>query len=134
MATDQDFTLNTTVSFDVHAEAVLGTGFSHMKVMGILDTESARRWIDPEAIHANIFPMLPDGTPDDPYAYHYVKIKGMDGQTTCVGLPWIIASSIEVHDYSTLKLEIERVSPADVDRIKRALSANGFRAVKIEVF
>lgn len=134
MATINDFDLGSTVSFDVWPEGILGTGFKRMKVMGFLDADSARNYIDPVSMHANVFPTLPEGSaPDDPYDYHYVKLKMVDGGITCVGLPWIKAASIEVHESNTLKLTIENISTEDIERVKTALAANGFRAVDIRI-
>lgn len=133
MASYEDFELGSTVSFEVYPSAILGTGFKRMKVMGILDADSARGWIDPESMHANVYSQLPDGTPDAFDEYYYLKIKGPDGQINCVGLPWIIASSIEVHATNTVKLTIENVSQSDIERLRKALAANGLKATDLRI-
>lgn len=133
LTTSNDIELGTTISFDVHPSSILGNGFNKMKALAILDGDTAMQWIDVPSMHANVYPTIADMVDDDPYSYYYLKLRGVDGQITCVGIPWIVKESIEVHESLTLKLTIENVKQADVSAIRDSLSANGFRAVDIKV-
>ena len=133
MASIESLKMGDVVSFDVFPTAILGTSFKRVKVVGILDMDSAKQWIDPVALHVNVFPTLPSGTPNDPSDYYYVKIKMIDGQVTCLGLPWIREESIVVHENSTIKLTIESVGVDDVEKIVRALAANGYAAIDVKL-
>lgn len=129
MASENDFSLGTKVSFDVYPEALLGTKFNHVKVLGILDADTARGLIDPDAMHANVYPTLPDGVPDDPTGYYYIKVALPGGQQTAVGLPWIKGDTITVHDSVVHQVTIEG---SNEQSIRSALSANGINSFSIK--
>lgn len=133
MASINALKLGDTVSFDVYPSAILGTSFKRVKVLAILDMDSARQWIDPVAMHINVYPTLPEGTPNRPSDYYYVKIRLPNGQVTCLGLPWIREETITVHDQTTMRVTIENIGPEDVERVIKALSANGYNAVDVQL-
>lgn len=120
-------TFGNILSFEVYPAAVIGTRFDDVKVMGVFDSETARIWIDPEAMHANVYPTLPDGTSDDASQYQYVKLKHLNGNVSILGLPWIREDTIQISEKGTLTLKVEDVGPADRDRIIKALAANGYK-------
>lgn len=134
MLTQAQIPLNATVSFDLHPSAVLGTGYKGAKVLAILDADSCRYFnVDPVAMHANVYPMLPPGTPNKYDGYPWVKLKLASGQITCIGLPWIIDATFSVDTTSSLRFTVQNVSPEQRNIIMEALSANGFTAVNVEV-
>lgn len=133
MASVNSLKLGETVSFDVYPAAILGTAFKRVKVMGVMDMESAKHLIDPIALHINVYPTLPAGTVDNPAQYYYVKVKLSNGQVTCVGLPWIREESIVVHQSTTLNLTIENVGVDDISRVVKALASNGYNAVDVKL-
>lgn len=120
------------VSFDVLPAAVLGMGtYSFVKVLGILDAASTFQFIDPVAMHANVYPTLPPGTPNRFDSYSYAKIRFQNGQVTCVGLPWITAGTLIVHEGTTLRATIYNTSASELNRLRQALVANGFNDIEI---
>ena len=131
MLTQSDIVIFSTVSFEVYPAQILGTGFTNAKVMGIIDADTARRWIDPVTTHAAVYPTLPEGSINQYDAYLYLKIQMANGQTTAVGLPWIRKESYVVNEARRLQFIVENVSADDEPIIRRALSANGFEAVSV---
>lgn len=125
--------LNATVSFDLYPSQLLGTGFKRAKLLAILDAATAQNWIDPIAQHANVFPTLPNGTPNKFDAYPYLKLKLASGQVTAIGLPWIKDETFVIATTRSIQITIDDVSPADQDAIMLALSANGFAAADVAV-
>lgn len=134
MATLAELPLNSTVSFDTHAPTVLGTMFKNAKVLAHVDMDTARFWIDPEAMHINVYPFLAGmGVPDDPASYSYVKVKLANGTSTAVGLPWIKGDSIKVFTETSIQITVDGVGPDDRANIIQALAANGYKAAKVEL-
>lgn len=122
-----------TLSFEVYPAAVLGARFDNVKVMGVFDKDTARMWIDPDAMHVNVYPTLPESTPDDPSQYQFVKLKHSNGHITILGVPWIREDTIEISQRGTLTLSVKDVGPVDKDRIVRALAANGYQVDKLSI-
>lgn len=132
MATQDQFPLLKQVSFEVHPSLILGNNFKNVKVMGIVDADTARMLgLDAPAMHANVYPTLPQGTVDAYDEYLYVRVKHRNGEQSILGLPWIKTSSVQLLDYSTVMVKIGNVNVGDVERIVQALVANGFNEVEI---
>lgn len=121
------------VSFTVYPAAILGSAFNHVKVLGILDAASAFQFVDPASLHANVYPTLPGGTPNDYKAYTYVKIQFQNGEVTCVGMPWIETGSLTVHEGTTMRVTIYNTSASELQRLREALISNGFNTFEVEV-
>lgn len=120
-----------TLSFDVYPGTVIGSTFSNVKVLAILDRDTANIWIDTAAMHVNVYPMLPNGVPDDPSQYQYVKLQHPNGKISVVGIPWINESTIQVIEVGTLVITVDNVGVDDRERIINALNANGYRAARV---
>lgn len=123
--------LKSTISFDLHAPQILGTRCENAKVLALLDADSARSLIDPIAMHANIYPFLPPGVPDDFDGYSYLKLRLASGETTAIGLPWIKDDTLVVASTRSMRFTVANVTPDGHNLIIQALSANGFRAVDV---
>lgn len=127
------FSLGDYASFEVYPSGILKTSYTNVQIKAIVDADTARYWIDPPALHANVFPTLPQGTPNDYQAYSYLKIILPDGTPTAVGIPWIDESTFEVQTLASLRFTVENVNPSDRQRIIQALSSNGYTAVSVSV-
>lgn len=120
-------------SFDVYPVALLQQSFLHASVVAILDPETAAREIDIQAFHAQIYPTLPAGTPNDATGYDYIKFKMTSGETIILGLPWINAATIQQIQAVTIDVSISNVFAADADTIRNALIQNGFNSFSLNV-
>lgn len=133
MSALSQLTIGSTVSFDVYPAAIIGSSFDDVKVLAILDMDTAGFWIDPIALHINVKPSLPDGVPDDPQDYQYLKLKHPNGNIEVIGVPWIREDTISHSQSGTLVITVDNVGPEDRDTIVRALSANGYRAASVKM-
>lgn len=131
MLNPQDLPLNAIVSFDLHPSQLLGTGYRNAKLLAVMDADTARFWIDPPAMHANVYPTLPVGTPNQYDGYPYLKLRLADGTTTAVGLPWIKDETFVEITTRSMRLTIENVSPENQNKVLLALSSAGFTAVDV---
>jgi len=120
-----------TVSFDVYPSSILGSKFSNVKVIALMDKDTASTWIDPEAMHANVYPTLPATVVDDPSSYQFVMLKHSNGETSVIGLPWIIENSVQVIQKGTLTIRLDNITPLQSDQIVNIISANGFQIKEV---
>jgi len=131
--TDYAFEIREIYSFDVYPAGVLGNGFQNVTVLAVMDQESANQIIDTQAVHVDVYPYLPAGTPNNPSAYNYLKIRTANGETTVLGVPWINEESIVHVDSTEITVKIGNVVASDVAAIRAALQQNGFTALDITV-
>lgn len=130
--TQEQLPILSNVSFNVYPSAILGATFTNVRVLGILDASIARQLgLDTAAMHANVYPTLPPGTPNDPTGYLYVRIQHQSGEQQILGLPWIKSETIVALNYNTINAKISNVTPEDSERVLAALNANGFNAIEI---
>lgn len=100
-----------------------------MRVLGILDHESAMNYINVPIMSVNIYPSLPSGTSKNYQTYQYLKLRHSNGETGCIAIEWIDKGTFEIHEGVDIEFKIEDAKVADVDRIREILAFNGFDAV-----
>lgn len=128
------FSIKKVYSFDVWPSGILGNDFQNVTVLATLAYESALSLgRDIPALHANVFPTLPEGTPDDPAATDYVLLRTANGQTTVLGISWIKEETITEMNSLAIQVLISGVSTQDVDRVRACLVQNGFNNLEIKV-
>lgn len=126
-----DFKVGQNYSFDVYPTNILGTDFKNVKVLAILDCDSANQIIQTKPMHINVFPFLPAGTPNNPEQYNYLKILTASGTTTAIGIPWIKENTVVAVNYKKAIVEIEPVNLEDGPKIAAALIKNGFKNITV---
>lgn len=123
--------LGDVVNFEVYPTAVLGNDFKNMTVAAILDAETARTAMpggfDAQAMHANVYNSLPDGTPNNYTRYNYVKLKYPNGSIRILGIPWIKPESIVSKVVSRGVFTIDAIGAADVAIIQQAIAGAGYK-------
>lgn len=127
------FDIKGVYNFDVYPSAILGTSFQNVTILSIMDYESALNFGDIASLHVNVFPYLPEGSPDDPTATDYVRIRTSSGAATIIGVNWIVAETIEQVNSRRAIATIENVTSSDVPRIISALTQNGFNFVDVKL-
>lgn len=134
MLTQAQLPLNATVSFDYYPSQILGSGVVRAKVLAWMDADTAKFFgIDPIALHANVYPLLPPSTPNRYDGYPYVKLKLENGDVTAVGVPWIRDDTLVILTQTRARFTLENVTPDQITTALQALSANGLTAVNVEM-
>ena len=87
--------LGQTIAFEVYPSSVIGTRFNNAIVRGVVDHSGVTEF-NPAVMHANVFATLPSGSVDDFRKYNYLRLELENGNITFVGIPWIIANSVQV--------------------------------------
>lgn len=126
-----EFKVSHSYSFDVYPSPILGTGFSNCTVLSIMDHDSAALQVDTMALHAQVYPYLPTGTPDDPTLFTYLKIRLPSGDTTILGSSWVNMATVQEITRTTIVATIKNVTPNDLDTVRRVLLANGFEHIEL---
>lgn len=118
--------LGQTISFEVYPSAVIGTRFKNAIVRGIVDHSGVSEF-NPAVMHANVYSTIPTGNVvDDFRKYNYLRLELENGNTTFVGIPWIIANSVKIVSNQDLVITIPKHgSFEDQEFIKRMLLNNG---------
>lgn len=127
------FQIGLTYNFDVYPVVLLGNNFKNVKVLAIMDRDSANTIGDTQAMHVNVYPYLPSGTPNNPASYNWIKVRLASGQISVLGVPWINPESIVQVESRTAKVTIEDISADDLQGIRNALVTNGYTNIKVEL-
>lgn len=128
-----NFAIRQVYNFDMFAPAILGNSYKGATILAIMDRETANREIDTQAMHISVFPHLPAGTPNDPNAYDYVKIKTSAGNTTILGVAWIKEETVTLVESRTITAKIAGVAAGDLTRVRNALIQNGFNNIEVTI-
>lgn len=121
-----------TVRFDTVAPGVLGTGRNNVKVMAVLDLDTAQLFSDVRAKHAQVKNFIPD-LPSSAGAYSYVKLRYGNGDVEILGVPWVRTSSIEVIENRELFIRVRKATDSTAEIIRQALLQNGIEDFTIEM-
>lgn len=136
MQVNEYFSIDDVISFNVYPAAILGNSFTRVKVLALVDADTAKLFgIDPIALHAAIYPTLPTESKNTykKYTdYKYIKIQKSNGDITALGLPWMNMESVVVIESTTARFTVALDSPTDIDEILALLNANGYHNVQVE--
>jgi hypothetical protein len=125
--------VGTRYNFDVYAPGIMGE-FKNVTVLGKIDASMANRDTDIHALHVQVFPYLPAGTPNDPTKYDYFIVRNESGSRTVLGEAHIRPETVdEVNSKRINVLVGGSVTTADVPRVRAALVSNGFTDLEITV-
>lgn len=118
------YQIGSTYSFNVYPVAQLGNNFQNVKALALLDASTVQQLgVDIWAMHKNIYPSLPAGTPNDPTQFQYLRIKLQSGTSTIVAIPWIDDSSVTLVSAKTLQVTLGNLDPGTwTPRIQLALA------------
>lgn len=121
-----DYNVGDTISFDLYPENIIGASMTNVLVLGVLDADTLNALgKDPIGMHAQVYPSLPPGTPNDAYGYSYLKLQSPNRQVSYIGMPWIKQDTVVLTNEVDIVVRIRRKKAQDVTSIAAALSSNG---------
>lgn len=127
------FAVGRSYNFKVFPADLLGNNFNQVTVLGVINADIAQLQLDINALHAQVYPYLPSGTPNNPRGYDYVFIRTQSGETTVLGITWIDLSTVVEISSGTIIAEIPNCTSSDIQRVREALSANGFSGFNVKM-
>lgn len=121
------------ISFTTVAPTILGASIKNAKLLSILDYTTASTMADIIQKHINLYPYLPQGTPNDYRKYKYLHLELLSGEVAVFGIPWIDEQSIVVNQDITYVVTIPSQSVSDLTIIRNALISNGIDNFTVDV-
>lgn len=131
--------LGTYVTFTVYPSSILGSNYQNVKLLAILDYQTAMSYADVASMHANVFPLIPQAEQplNDFTSYSYLKIEFSSGQIGIIGIPWIVGWNTVANcgltqvTNSTITAVVSGVSAADIPVIQQLLVMNGYNNITL---
>lgn len=119
-------TINSYYSFSTRAPGILGSSFSNLKLASIMTFDLANKFINVMSMHANIYPVLPEGISDNPESYTYYLFKTESNGELILADVWIDQNTVIEKGSQSLVIEIPRVTNTDIIRINNTLNMMGY--------
>lgn len=126
------FEVGKAYSFSVHPSNIIENVFDQAVCLATYSADIASIFLDLEAIHAQVYPYLPSGTPDSPLEYNYVQFQLPDGSKKILGIPWINIDTITVSDVVMLTIKVRGVTANDINEV-RAILQQKYNDIEITV-
>lgn len=128
------FMLDSRVTFQIYPAALYGDVFRNCTPTELVTANTARKMgIDPEVDHAKAYPYLPTGAAqDNASSYKWLVVVLEDGTERIIGLPWIKVDTIVSVQVVNAVVTIPNIAQGDVEKIRLAISGQGFSNFTIE--
>lgn len=125
------FKLKAKYNFTVYAPALFSDTFRQVKVIGIIDYETAKTYQNIDLMQRQIYPLLPQNTPDRVEDYTYILLETSSGIKSVIAYPWIIENSIQEITSMNLVATIYDSDDSDMGILRDFMNSMGYR-FKIE--
>lgn len=109
--------------FSMRAGPILGYTYKSAEVLGLLDYESAKALQDVAPLHAQVYSQLPAGTPKDPAALVWVKLRTSSGEVRVFAMDWIAEQPTLVTTKDVI-VTIPQLNLSDLPRLRDLITAN----------
>jgi hypothetical protein len=113
------------------ASAVLGTEVKNAKLIGILNYDSAMLYDNIFLKYRNIYPLLPNGTPNSPETSVYYLFESQSKEKFVMADVWIQEDSIQIVENISLRIIISNAQLSDIIVLRNMLNAGGFLSYEI---
>jgi len=113
-------------TFNTLSPGILGAAFTNVKLIGIMDYESAMAIRNIDILYNAIYPVLPSGTINNSKSNVYYQFKTLSGTSEILAEQWIDVPSItQVADIS-FQVNIHNVGVQDMSKIRDVLTGMGY--------
>lgn len=121
------FEIKKVYTFNTLAPAILGAQIKNARLLGMLDYDGASAYDNIALKFRQIYPVLPNGTPNEPTACIYYWFQGESGDKIILADAWIDMTTVEVVEHINIQVNFTDAKLADMPRIRDAMNALGFR-------
>lgn len=121
-----NFQLGKTYRFNTKAPALLGAIINNAKLLSIVDYETAITYENIDLKFRAIYPILPNGTPDDPSTCIFYRFKSESGEKIILADQWIDETTVEVIEHINFKVTFTDCAIGDIARVRDAVNALGY--------
>lgn len=126
------FEIGKVYTFNTLSPVFLGAIIERAKLKSIVDADTARRFAPIDQLHAQVYPTLPANSPKDVNSSVYYIFEGQNKSTVVLSKSWIDETSIEVIEHIDITVRIPQASLSDIEKVRIALSAAGFKDFSIQ--
>lgn len=123
-----------TYSFNTVAPSILGAVIKNAKLLATMDHDTASTYENIALKYRTIYPLLPNGTPDNPDSSIYYRFLSESGEKIIVADVWIQELTIEVVNHINFQVTFTEASIQDISRVKDAINALGYTNFSIKQF
>lgn len=132
MPTSSDnFKIGSSYTFNIYPYSVLPSTFTNVTCTGIFSASTASKFLDIQAMHARVYPLLPKGTPNSPTGYTYAQFELPSGTTQILGIPWINMDTLVENTNTEIVVTISNKTVSDIPTIRDILLSNGIDKLTI---
>lgn len=128
-----NFQLGKYYSFTTVAAVLLGLRFTAVKLTSIMEYDDALTLKPLQELWRQVFPLLPEGTVDDPRLATWLKFQDSQGNVTILADAWLVPGSVELGGGMTVTYQITNLSQADHATIMNCLTLMGYRSVAVSI-
>lgn len=119
-----DFVVGKTYDIDTYAPSELGGDFKKVKVLAVLNGDTAAAFDNIVNKHSRVYGHLPEGSLKDAYQLTYIYVESNSGNKTVLATSWIKSSS--PIDAIKATFVVNGLGTTDVSRISELLIENGY--------
>lgn len=120
-----------TVSFSVYPVSKLGDIYKSVKVLAIVDYDTARQFTDVAAIAVDVYPLLPAGTSKQYTDYKYMKVQHTNGSISYIALEWINQSTLTIDEDVIINVQVRSTNINTIEMLRKVLIGNNFEVISI---
>jgi hypothetical protein len=120
-----DLKIGSVYSFDTVAPALLGTRRERVRLASVMNYDYARRHDALDLKHRQLYPLLPENTPDAPETFVYYLFETESKESFIMAQPWIVESTIQEINSINILVRIYDGTMEDIPSIRDALNAVG---------
>jgi hypothetical protein len=113
-------------NFNTMAPSILGASIKNAKLLAILDYSTAITYDNIDLRYRTIYPVLPNGTPDNPELSIYYRFLSEAGEKIILADIWIQESTVEIVEHIRFQVAFTEASLEDIKRVKDAINALGY--------
>jgi hypothetical protein len=128
------FELRKRYNFNTLASGLLDISLKNVLLVGITDANEVIKFTAGAVVgqYRNIYPLLPNGTPNDIYQCTFYRFKTQDNEIIYLADQWIDADTIEEVTSVSIRITIPNTKLQDKSRIRDLLNASGYTSFTIE--
>lgn len=121
-----------TYTFATTAPGILGTEIKNALLESILSFNVATKYDNIVLKYRQIYPQLPQGTPNTPESCIYFLFKTESGEEVVFADQWINESTIEVIEHINFQVLFTSAAIQDMTRVRDAMNALGYTNFQIK--
>ncbi len=124
--------IGSSYTFNTLSPSILGAVFTNVKLIGVMDYNSAMKIRNVNVPYRAIYPTLPLGTVNDPTANLYYQFETLSGTTELLAEQWIDVPTIVQVTTVNFRVTLNDVSLQDMNTVRDVLYGMGYTNFTVE--